>query len=33
MAPYVMDGLSSIDIDNQLDFNLSEIVIKTMKVK
>lgn len=33
MIPYVMDRVSSIDIDNQLDFNLSEVVMRTMKVK
>ena len=33
MIPYVMDRVSSIDIDNQLDLNLSEVVMRTMKVK
>ena len=33
MIPYVMDSVSSIDIDNELDFNLSKVVVKTLKAR
>ena len=33
MIPYIMDEVSSIDIDNELDFNLSKTVLNTLRTK